>query len=452
MSKQRIVSSTILVGRPDLIELGDDVDYVEIDEALHAAAVSATEITILGGFYSVDAIISLCKQVTRPRRRACKVRIAVGIEATSAIPATWADMRLLQDKLLKGGFRDVVVAVVKSSPVHFHTKLFRFLNTTRPVWFVGSANPGSARHELMVQLSGRHEALSAYVAAVFAKAVDVALPPPPAEITTLRDFFMAGLLCHKPPAQRLFTFDAFRFDVQHYERLAEALAGSSGVRHANPRTQGFGFDLRSALQIDYTDDDLDGNGTSGGRVHIRPYSIDTVFGWWMPQAYGDHVRSKVAQDEAARERRLTEIGTTLRTPGGEQSVNEGFARHVKTLGGFLEAHGIDAKPVSNRELRFERFVTSRTKALSDPVTIQRHARSMTLTGMPDIWEDGVAVEEFERSFFEDLAYRAGGTTHPAILKSILARLDDETLSIGSEFEDALRDAIAEEPWTDEDWI
>lgn len=76
---------------------------------------------------------------------------------------------------------------------------------------------------------------------------------------------------------------------------------------------------------------------------------------------------------------------------------------------------------------------------------------MTLTGMPDIWEDGVAVEQFERSFFEDLAYRAGGTTHPAILKSILARLDDDTLSIGSEFEDALRDALAEEPWTDNDW-
>lgn len=202
-----MVSATILVGRPDLIDLGDDVDYVELDEALEAAASSATEITILGGFYSVEPIIALCKQVRRSRRSACKVRIAVGIEAKSAIPATWADMRRLRDKLLKSGFRDVVVAVVRSSPVHFHTKLFRFLNTTRPVWFVGSANPGSTRHELLVRLSGRHEALSTYVAAVFAKAVDVALSPPAAEITTLRDFFMAGLLCHKPPAQRLFTFN-----------------------------------------------------------------------------------------------------------------------------------------------------------------------------------------------------------------------------------------------------
>lgn len=450
MSKQRMVSSTILVGRPDLIDLGDGVDYVEIDEALEAAAASATEITILGGFYSVEPIISLCKQVRRARRSTCKVRIAVGVEATIAIPATWADMRRLRDKLLKSGFRDVVVAVVRSSPVHFHTKLFRFLATTRPIWFVGSANPGSTRHELMVRLSGRHEALSSYVAAVFAKAVDVGLSPPRDEISTLRAFFMAGLLCHKPPAQRLFTFDAFHFDAQHHERLSEALAGSSGVSHANPRTRGFGFDLRSPLQIEDADD-LDGDGPSGGRVQIRPYSIDTVFGWWMPQAYGEYVRTKVANDEAAKERRLAEIGATLRTLEGERLVREAFVSHVESLGNFLKAHAIDARPVSSRELRFERFVTSRTKALSHSVTIQRHARSMTLTGMPDIWADGVAVEEFQRSFFEDLAFRASGTTQPAIVKSILLRLDDETLSIGSEFEEALVDALAEEPWTDDDW-
>ena len=99
----------------------------------------------------------------------------------------------------------------------------------------------------MVRLSGRHEALSAYVAAVFAKAVDVALSPPAAEITTLRDFFMAGLLCHKPPAQRLFTFDAFRFDARHHERLAEALAGSSAVSHAKSADAGIRLRLEKPV-------------------------------------------------------------------------------------------------------------------------------------------------------------------------------------------------------------
>ena len=105
----------------------------------------------------------------------------------------------------------------------------------------------------------------------------------------------------------------------------------------------------------------------------------------MPQAYGDYVRTKVAKDESDREQRLAEMGAALRTPEGEKLVREGFLSYVASLESFLETHGLDARPVSNRELRFERFVTSRTKALSDRVTIQRQARSVTITGMPDIW-------------------------------------------------------------------
>jgi hypothetical protein len=451
MAKKSMVSSTIFVGRPDLLELGDDVDYIEVDEALDAAAASATEITILGGFYSVEPILSLCKQVKRAKRKSCRIRIAVGLEATSAIPSTWTDMRGLRKKLLKSGFRDVVVAVVGSSPVHFHTKLFRFLNTTRPVWFIGSANPGSNRHELMVRLSGRHEALSAYVAAVFDTAVDIANPQPSAEILTLRDFFLTGLLCHKPPPPRLFTFDAFRFDAQHHQQLAEALAGSSGVSHASPKTLGFGFNLRSPLSQKDADEDLEGDGSTSGRLQIRPYSMDTVFGWWMPHAYGESVREKVAQDEAVRERRLAEIGAALRSTEGEAAVRDAFLAHITSMEDFLRTNGIDARPVSNREFRFEQFLSSRTKALNDPVTIQRHARLVTLTAMPDIWADGTAVDEFQQSFFDDLAFRAAGATLPAIVKSILSRLDDDTLGLGSEFQEALVHALVDKPWTDDDW-
>ncbi|WP_164040650.1 hypothetical protein, partial [Serratia marcescens] len=71
-------------------------------------------------------------------------------------------MREVENRLRGVGFKDVTVKVVMNSPVHFHTKLFRILRRTHPVWYVGSANPGSKRHEMMVRLSGRHEALMAY--------------------------------------------------------------------------------------------------------------------------------------------------------------------------------------------------------------------------------------------------------------------------------------------------
>lgn len=449
MAEKRAISSTIYVGRPDLIDLGEGVDYEEIDEALADAAGAATEITILGGFYSPGALVALCRKVKKSKRKTCRIRIAVGLEASSLIPRTWHDMRQLRKELLDSGFRDIVVAIVDRTPVHFHTKLFRFLHTTRPVWFVGSANPGSGRHELMVRLSGRHEGLSDYVAAVFDKAVDVKEKPPVVEISTLRDFFLSGMLCHKPPVQRLFTFDAFHFDAQHRELLASALAGTSGVSHASPKTQGFGFNLRSPLALE-GDDPLDVE-TPNGRIQLRPYSIDTAFGWWMPRAYARNIRQRVSQDESAKEQRLAEIGHALRSTDGETAVNDAFLSHVEPMQGFLKLHQIDAKPVSNRKYRFDRFLSSRVKTLSDPITIRRHARSLTFASMPDIWADGTAVEAFEQSFFEDLAYRSTGLTQHRVVKSILSWLDDDTLSTACDFEDAVTSGLAESPWTDEDW-
>lgn len=449
MAEKRAVSSTIYVGQPDLIELGDDVDYEELDEALGAAAVSATEITILGGFYRVGPLVSLCCKVKKSKRKTCRIKIAVGLEALAMIPRTWDDMRGLHRDLLDSGFRDVTVAIVDCRPVHFHTKLFRFLHTTRPVWFVGSANPGSRRHELMVRLSGRHEGLSDYVAAVFNKAVDVTGKPPAIEIGTLRDFFLAGMLCHKPPVQRLFTFDAFHFDVHQREVLATALAGSSGVSHASPKTQGFGFNLRSPITFE-GEDPLAAESPKG-RIQFRPYSVDTALGWWMPQFYAQEIKGKVHNDELARARRLAEIGDALRSTQGEATVWTAFQSYIGSMEEFLNKHQIEARSVTDRDLKFKRFLASRVKALSDRETIRRHARSLTFTPMPDIWTDSSAVEEFESSFFEDVAYRAAGINQHRVVKSILFRLDDESLTTGEDLAEAFKASIAEDHWADSDW-
>ena len=152
----------------------------------------------------------------------------------------------------------------------------------------------------MVRLLGRHESLSDYVAAVFNKAVDVKEKPPAIEIGTLRDFFLAGMLCHKPPVQRFFTFDAFNFDGHQREVLATALAGSSGVNHASPKTQGFGFNLRSPLTFE-GEDPLAAESPKG-RIQFRPYSVDTAFGWWMPQFFAQEIKGKVRNDEEATRR------------------------------------------------------------------------------------------------------------------------------------------------------
>lgn len=105
----------------------------------------------------------------------------MGSDATVTLPLVWEDMRAVRAHLLKLGYQNPQVCVVGRRPVHFHTKLFRFLKTTQPSWFIGSANPGSDRHELMMTLVGRHKGLSQYVEAVFDGALSVTERPPQRE-------------------------------------------------------------------------------------------------------------------------------------------------------------------------------------------------------------------------------------------------------------------------------
>jgi len=442
------VSPDIFVARPDLIGFDEDSDYVDLEKALFESAAKATEITILGGYYNPGAIGDLCDKLGESRRQKCKVRIAVGLDAPKAVSKVWHDLQQLRKRLLKIGFMDVVVAFVPPQPTHFHTKLFRFVHTTRPVWFVGSANPGSKRHELLVKLNGRHDALMEYVDAVFDIAVNVEAPEPNLETSTLREFFLTGVLCHKPPVARLFTFDAFHFDPEHREMLSNALGRSSKVAHANPTTQGFGFDLRSALSLDLADgEEIEAR----GRLQFRPYSIDTVLGWWMPRVYEPNLRRQVQAEGRAREHRLTQIGIALNCDKGEATVRNEFAAHVKTMEAFLSEHAITARPVNNRDLRFEKFLASRKKSLGDEATVVRLSRTLMLTDMPDIWAGDTAVMDFEESFFDDLAFRAGSQRQATVVKSIMEWLEGDTLSTGGEIAEAFEAMLEKHPWTQNDW-
>lgn len=93
----------------------------------------------------------------------------------------------------------------------------------------------------------------------------------------------------------------------------------------------------------------------------------------MQRFFARDIKGKVHNDEEARERRLTEIGDALRSTQGEATVRTAFQPHIDSMEEFLNKHQIEARSVTGRDLKFERFLASRMKALSDPETIRRHA-------------------------------------------------------------------------------
>jgi hypothetical protein len=448
------VSDAIFVGRPDAIDLeSDGTTVVDLNEALAAAASDATDITILGGYYDRLWLLDLLRELPRARRRDCRVRIAVGSDATITLPKVWEHMREVQKELRRIGYRSIEIAIVGRSPVHFHTKLFRFLRTTHPYWFIGSANPGSERHELMLRLSGRHEELSNYVEAVFRAAQSVDGSPPRRQSpSTLRDFFLDGVLCHKPPHQQLFTFDAYKLSPEDRRVIDARIGEGSGVEHASPRTEGFGFGLRSAIGMADTEPDEKEGGVS--KVRFRDHGMDTLFGLWMPSAYAAIVQASVTGREAAIGASLRAIGQRLSDPAGQQAAHNAFAKYIASMDRYLIDLDVEAKPIRDRDAAFGRFLKSRTDGLSKDSFVSRHAKVMTIAPMFDVWQDADVAAQFVQSFFDDLAWRATPTTmrKSRIVRSLVEGLsDDADWQTAEDLQTAFADRLETEPWDDDEW-
>ena len=111
------ISEAIFVGRPDAIDLEPDgTTVVDLNEALAAAASDATEITILGGYYDRLWLLDLLRQLPRARRQDCRVRIAVGSDATITLPKVWEHMREVQKELRRIGYRSIEIAMSLAEP------------------------------------------------------------------------------------------------------------------------------------------------------------------------------------------------------------------------------------------------------------------------------------------------------------------------------------------------
>lgn len=331
---------------------------------------------------------------------------------------------------------------------HFHTKLFHFLRTTHHVWFVGSANPGSDRHELMISFTGKHDALRQYIDAVFIAGTAVTKPfPPRQDPATLREFFLTGSLIHRTPHQSLFTFDAFRLDPEDREKMMRTLTDAV-VPHARPKTQGFAFGLRSAVNApDTVEDEAD----DVGRVQLRLYSVDTALGLWAPRSYIDQVRGQLLSTQEARAAALKHFGEQLSGDGAARA-QEAFASYVASMERLLLRIGITPRPIDNRNIAFERFLSSRQQVLASDEGVARLAQRLAIMEMPDIWNDKNAVETFEMSFFADAAYRISSSAR--VMKSIARGLGlpkQAYVEAGS-LRDRLTRRLDKRSWKDSEWI
>jgi hypothetical protein len=448
------VDSSIYVALPEALGLTTDNDGVnELHESLFNEAANATSITILGGYMNPDYVKALCAKVPKRGNRgrsSFPLRIAIGIEPSRPLAQQWAELRKLKADLQADGFRSVEVKAVLTEAVHFHTKLFGFIRSTIPTWYVGSANPsGTKRHEMMVKVKGKHKTIAAYAEAALAKAQDVSTNPPVEVAHTLPAFFRSGYLAHKPTSSNIFTFNAYNFTQDERRKLEQDGGELIGVIHANPTIEGYGFRLDNALGAESLQE---GEPAKARKVSYTGSSVETVFGYWMPAPYAGEISLEFKSEEAARGLRLSAFAARLCSKPGMASALSGFDGYLKGMEDLLARKKVFKKPDPGLQERFEKFLSSRVNLLKNKERQARLSRIMVLQEMPEIWADERSAKAFEESFFEDVAFRASRDGNkPRIITSIIDGIEDVERSDPDDIRRALVRRIHEDTWTDDDW-
>jgi hypothetical protein len=429
--------------------------------AMSDATKTASKIQILSAYYGRDYIRDLLTHVPESARKNCEVDLIFGSESDISIIQIISDLRVLRNQLASElGFKKLFVGVFRPG-VPFHVKLYRFGAVEEPVWFVGSANASSAitgdRHEMMVKLTGKHAGLANYVSSVRKNAISTDADDNQlgdGKISNLRSFLFHGSLCFQPAARLGLTYEACVMTSRHRKVLSNRLARGSEIRHAAPQAEGFGFSLASAAAKITKSKVFSIVAGDDFRLKYRHLAVETAYGLWVPAPYAENLQDKVEIKGKINLKKMNALAKQLSASKNGALLKE-LNFHNDDMKSLFQSAKLPFIVKTDYVNAFKKFVDVRREWLADADRRKRLARSLVIETVPNFWNDERAKENFEDSFFEDLAMRIsspGPQTHICKVFCAKLRIDGNGKSI-SPF--SLRKALVAHlkagGWQFEDW-
>ncbi len=451
----RGIDPTIFLSRPT--DLTIDSSRQSLETKLNQAAKKPKEISIISGYYGSKYISELISKVLKSYRKKCLVRLVFGVDHSSELVRTLDELRELRRGLIEMGFRNPVVALwTPKGNAPLHTKLYHFVNGTQPSWFVGSANVSGAisgdRHELMVRISGRHDALQGYLESIVAKSPVVEDEGGPriegGPARDRRDFFRAGSICYSPRDRIGFTFLACDLREEHRRELGKRLSLGVSIPYADARAEGFGFSLQRAVTGDGDGGRVAPEGGERLMARFRHLAIETSLGFWIPGPYAALVEGAAerATDQATKQ--LLKFAQQLATADLDE-MKRALEKHVSAVTDLFAESKYKLRRRTGLEKSFEAFVATKLELLSNERLLRRQARRLCLTRTPDFWGDQEAVDDFELVFFESVAIRLGSSGNTPHIIGVLQ--DELHLKKGSDLGAALDRRLRRSGWAPEAW-
>lgn len=411
--------------------------------ALQKHCRGATRVIVVSAYYDQFFLTSLLEAVPLSRRNSVDVDIYLHGSSGTRLKSDLRTLRAWRDV---AGMKKLKVWLVSRGGL-FHTKLLVFEGKGEVAAYVGSANATTAAYleneEIMLLLGGArlHPGIKAYVARVASEATPLDKVEQPS-VRSLVSFFRTGDLYYKPNAVPL-----FRFDLRLPEKLREALSmltePITGFSAKTSRT----YNPFAGLQEEEQEDD-----GAAARVSIRPFAIQTCFGWWAPEAYHSDIDRAVGKASSRKQDRLEVTRRVFLDGIKTGALIEQAKRSFASLEKAAFEHRVPLEEGTTVRLaRFDEFLLRCQGQLTNRRWFERATRAFEHTPMPEIWTDPVARSEFEESFFDYLQYVNAATTAPRLLTMLSEVIGVSANEGATEIRRKLERHLRDNGWPAENW-
>jgi HKD family nuclease len=411
----------------------------------------AQEVSIVSAYYSVRFLNDVFAKILKRRRKNCIVKCVFNGFSGKRLIAQVDELKKFKKDLSENGFENVDIYLNKECQL-FHSKIFFIKNEDESLWFIGSANASKSafnkNEEILMRSLNQIRKIKNYIDLVINSSVSIDdFVVDECIENTLIGFFRTGSLYFKPSNRLSFTFGELKLPSQVEEKLANI---NERPRNSNPGKAWGPYNLKSALNIS------DVNDEQKMRLSIKPWSIETCYGYWVPKKYCTIIEEKVVQKERGVDNDLLKIKNKIEEIGVERLI-EDYELYISEANDILSKNNIDwvVNEDDKKKLieKYKRFVERILVKISSSKERERLCKPLISTGMPEIWEDVSASDDFTYSFYEYISNNMFFST-PLIVRCLQYYVEISENAKIEEIEKAFDDYFLAKnaEWSDDHWF
>jgi HKD family nuclease len=405
-------------------------------------------ITIITAYYSVGFLERIFDKVNKTKRQKCIVNLVFNGFSGQRLYDQFNELKKLKIILTDMGFSKISIFLNRETTL-FHTKLYFIKNDQGSLWFSGSANASTAaferNEEILFKSSSKINNIKRYIAEVVSDSTLIEDLDLDGTIeSNIIGFFRTGSIYFKPNNQLSFTFSEFKLPAWVEDKIGNI---EKRPRNTNPGKTWGSYNLKLSLGLKGEEEN-----ENNPQISLKPWSIETCFGYWVPNKYRVIVNENVKQKSKSIKAKLKEILSLINRRGVKSLVDD-YSDYLNDAKEILDENNINWS-IEDKELvgKYKKFIERVISKLSDSEKLDKLCLPLISTGMPEIWEDNLAYDDFSESFYEYISSCLGGQI-PRVVRSIMDNLEITTEadsdSIALSFIEYFESEDAE--WSDEYW-